>query len=234
MPGLRSGLASRSRGDRDLEETPREARDARCHQDRHHSRLPVLVLGLLVVFGAAYAVPAAQAPAKKALTVDDYTKWRTISGQEISGDGKWVAYGVSLTNVPPTEAKPVLHLLNLETNQDVARRRRDGRRVLVRLEVDRLHRRSRAGPGRPRRARGRRRSGQTTTTAPTTTATPTTATAAAGRQAPRRGSSARRAAAPPRRRRRRHAASSCAISRPARCSRGRTFSRSRSRRTRRI
>jgi dipeptidyl aminopeptidase/acylaminoacyl peptidase len=70
---------------------------------------------------SAYAWPAAQAPApaKRALSVDDYTKWRSISGQEISGDGKWVAYGLQLTNVPQTETKPVLHLLNLETDQRV-------------------------------------------------------------------------------------------------------------------
>ena len=54
------------------------------------------------------------------LSIDDYTKWRSITGQEISGDGKWVAYVLQLTNVPRLETKPVLHLLNLETNADVA------------------------------------------------------------------------------------------------------------------
>src|SRR5687767_15827392 len=78
-------------------------------------RLPILVL----VFVSAYAWVGAQAPAKKALGVEDYTRWRTISGQEISGDGAWVTYSVALTNTPPTETKPVLHLLNLATNQDV-------------------------------------------------------------------------------------------------------------------
>src|SRR5262249_39045047 len=58
-------------------------------------------------------------PAKKALTVDDYTRWRSIGGQEISGDGKWVTYQLQFTNVPTTDTKPVLHLLNLGTNQDV-------------------------------------------------------------------------------------------------------------------
>ncbi|MSO48922.1 MAG: S9 family peptidase [Acidobacteria bacterium] len=61
----------------------------------------------------------AQAPAKKPLGIEDYTRWRSISGQEISGDGKWVTYGVALTNTAPTETKPVLHLLNLATNQNV-------------------------------------------------------------------------------------------------------------------
>ena len=81
-------------------------------------RFAVLATALAIAFGAAYALPAAQTPAKKVLTVDDYTKWRSISGQDISSDGKWVVYGVSYTNTQPADAKPVLHLLNLETNKD--------------------------------------------------------------------------------------------------------------------
>ncbi|HUL75556.1 MAG TPA: prolyl oligopeptidase family serine peptidase [Vicinamibacterales bacterium] len=83
-------------------------------------RLTPLALALIAVLGLAYALPSAQAPAKKALTVEDYTRWRSISGQEISGDGKWVTYGLAFTNTAPAESKPVLHVLNLETNQDVA------------------------------------------------------------------------------------------------------------------
>jgi dipeptidyl aminopeptidase/acylaminoacyl peptidase len=84
-----------------------------------------------MAFVAAYAVAGAQAPSeapapaqapassKRAIAVDDYTKWKSIGAQEISGDGQWVAYVVSGTNVPPADAKPVLHLLNLSTNQRV-------------------------------------------------------------------------------------------------------------------
>ena len=74
---------------------------------------------LFLVFISAYAWVGAQAPAKKPLGVDDYTRWRSINGQEISGDGAWVTYGVALTNVAPNDTKPVLHLLNLATGQDV-------------------------------------------------------------------------------------------------------------------
>ncbi|HET9371409.1 MAG TPA: hypothetical protein VFO19_14215, partial [Vicinamibacterales bacterium] len=82
-------------------------------------------LALTAALGIAYVVPSAQAPpapaaGKKVLTVDDYTKWKSITGQEISSDGKWVTYVLQTTNVPQAEAKPVLHLLNLDTNQDVA------------------------------------------------------------------------------------------------------------------
>ena len=56
---------------------------------RRAAGLPVILL-LVATFGAAYAVPAAQTAAKKALTIDDYTKWKTINAPELSGDGKWV------------------------------------------------------------------------------------------------------------------------------------------------
>src|SRR5688572_15877451 len=66
---------------------------------------------------AARAATNQAAPAKKVLTVADYPKWRTLSGQEISGDGNWVSYGQALTNTVATEAKPVLHIVRVESNQ---------------------------------------------------------------------------------------------------------------------
>ncbi len=94
-------------------------------------RLPIrsrVVLGLilaLTLLWAAAPMPAsaqaaASAPVKKAMTVDDYPLWRTISAQALSPDGKWLAYVLELTNVLPAEAKPVLHIVNLGTNADVA------------------------------------------------------------------------------------------------------------------
>jgi len=82
-------------------------------------RITVFVLVLTVAFAAAAAQPAPQTAVKKALTVDDYTKWRDIASRAISADGKWVVYVLQLTNTIPAEAKPVLHLLNLETNVEV-------------------------------------------------------------------------------------------------------------------
>ena len=75
---------------------------------------------VLLSVTVAYALPGAQTAAKKPLSVEDYPKWRSITGQEISADGKWVAYVLQLTNVPTTETKPVLHILDLATNTDVA------------------------------------------------------------------------------------------------------------------
>ena len=41
---------------------------------------------------------------KKVLTVDDYTRWRIIDASAISADGKWVAYGMRVTNVVAPDA----------------------------------------------------------------------------------------------------------------------------------
>ena len=53
------------------------------------------------------------------LTVNDYARWRSIDGAQLSGDGHWVTYTLRYTNVPTVDTKPVLHLLRLDTNQDV-------------------------------------------------------------------------------------------------------------------
>jgi len=85
---------------------------------------PLLGLALVLAFLLASAPApisaqaAAPAPAKKAMTVDDYSKWRTISAQALSADGKWLAYVQELTNVPTGETKPELHIVNLGTNKD--------------------------------------------------------------------------------------------------------------------
>ena len=84
---------------------------------RHRSVL--LALTVAIAAATASSVPIAQAPAKKPLTVEDYTKWRTIADSSISGDGKWVTYTLQQTNTIAAEAKPVLHLKNLETNEEI-------------------------------------------------------------------------------------------------------------------
>jgi dipeptidyl aminopeptidase/acylaminoacyl peptidase len=90
-------------------------------RSRRRRGLTAFVCALFIIVGSLYLLTPtqAQSPSKKVLTVDDYTRWRSISGQQISGDGKWVAYGLSYANTVPAEARPVLHILNLETSQDV-------------------------------------------------------------------------------------------------------------------
>jgi len=82
-------------------------------------RTVILAFALAVALVAASAIAEAQAAAKKAMTVDDYAKWRNIASQAISADGKWVVYVLELANAVPAESKPELHLLNLETNAEV-------------------------------------------------------------------------------------------------------------------
>jgi dipeptidyl aminopeptidase/acylaminoacyl peptidase len=90
-----------------------------------HARF-LLTLGLILALSflwasapaSASAQAAAPAPAKKAMTVDDYAKWRTISDQALSPDGEWLVYVLELTNVLPGETKPEMHVVNLGTNKD--------------------------------------------------------------------------------------------------------------------
>ncbi|MGV3710529.1 MAG: prolyl oligopeptidase family serine peptidase [Gemmatimonas sp.] len=56
---------------------------------------------------------------KKILGVNDYTRWRSIENALISGDGKWVTYGLRFTNVPTADGRPVLHLVNQSTGRDL-------------------------------------------------------------------------------------------------------------------
>lgn len=81
-----------------------------------HSVSIAIILAAL----AAIVTTAAQTPAKKALTVDDYTKWKSITDTAISGDGKWVTYVLQTTNVPQDQTRPVLHIFNVESKKDVA------------------------------------------------------------------------------------------------------------------
>jgi len=190
---------------------------------RHRSNRTQItfVFALVLMFGSVYVLTPtqAQSPAKKALTVEDYPRWRSISGQELSGNGKWVAYGLSSANTVPAEAKPALHILNLETSQDVEVQNAtgadfspDSRWIVYQVDPGGAHAGLVAGAGRNRRA------------ALTPRHRPE-ATHKAALQAPRGGDL-------PLKRRRHRGESSCAICQPARCSPGRRSSRSRFRRTR--
>lgn len=59
---------------------------------------------------SAQAAPAVSPSARKPLTLNDYTLWRSIDAASLSADGRWVAYGTRLTNVLPADAKPVVRI----------------------------------------------------------------------------------------------------------------------------
>ncbi len=93
-----------------------EARNLRHSVILSEARNLLFAIALTSIANTAFA----QAPAKKVLTPADYSRWRNIDGAQISPDGNYVVYGLTYTNVVQADAKPVLHLLNLTTNQDVA------------------------------------------------------------------------------------------------------------------
>ncbi len=85
-----------------------------------HLRLP---LALPIAFVLVTAIAGAQAPmtatARKVLGVDDYARWRTVDGAQLSSDGKWAAYGLRFTNTLPSDAKPVLRLRDVAAGSEI-------------------------------------------------------------------------------------------------------------------
>jgi dipeptidyl aminopeptidase/acylaminoacyl peptidase len=74
----------------------------------------------VVVFAALTSIHAQPSNgSKKALSVEEYTRWRSINNPELSGDGVWVSYVLQQTNVVQALAKPVLQLRNLQTGEEV-------------------------------------------------------------------------------------------------------------------
>ncbi len=109
-----------------------------------------------VVSSRASASVTTTAAAKKILSVSDYAKWRNIDNALISGDGKWAMYGLRFTNTTTTEAKPVLHILNLATDQDVEIANAtqgafspDSRWIVYQIDPPGAARGGRGGPGTP-------------------------------------------------------------------------------------
>lgn len=75
----------------------------------------LLALLLLVI----PAILPAQASTKKVLGIEDYTRWRSLAGAELSSDGKWVVYGLRQVNTLPADAKPVLRLRNVPAGTEL-------------------------------------------------------------------------------------------------------------------
>ena len=95
--------------------------------------LVLLLLSVLATVEAQSPLPAAGA--RKALAVDDYTRWRSINNPELSSDGQWVAYVLQLTNTVQAQAKPELHLRRLQ-GSDGWRLRVGAWRVRLRLDFE--------------------------------------------------------------------------------------------------
>jgi len=67
-----------------------------------------LLLGLLLV---AYGYPVDAQPQKKALSLEDYDRWRSIESTSISDDGNWITYRYHLNRADDT-----LYVKNLSTD----------------------------------------------------------------------------------------------------------------------
>lgn len=109
---------------------------------------------------------AQSSPARRVLSIDEYSRWRTIDGAQISPDGKYVVYGMRFTNTLPADAKPVLTLRDVAAGTDIqiadasgASFSPDGRWLTYSVEVQ---------PRRPA-ARGADSTGTTAATPPTAT-----------------------------------------------------------------
>ena len=75
--------------------------------------------GLILAAGCVAVVPAtlhAQDP--RPLTIDDYSRWRTIEDATISGNGRYVAYTLRHINVVEEDEDPVLFIRDLETDRE--------------------------------------------------------------------------------------------------------------------
>jgi dipeptidyl aminopeptidase/acylaminoacyl peptidase len=71
-------------------------------------------IGLTVL--AALGVAVSPASAQQVLSVDDYSRWSSISGSRISPHGDWVAYERRSTNT--TDPNASLHLVRLDTGEE--------------------------------------------------------------------------------------------------------------------
>ncbi len=105
-----------------IELTPRPAACGRRHYRTMMVAGAVLALATLTspvrAQNAEASRPAAAPDGTKVLTVDDYGRWRTIGNEALSSDGRWVTWVYRFTNVAQEDAKPELHILDLQTDED--------------------------------------------------------------------------------------------------------------------
>ena len=67
----------------------------------------------------ASSASAADPKTRRPLTISDYSRWRAIDAAQLSGDGRWVAYGLRLTNVVAPDAKPEVRIKRLDSGEEI-------------------------------------------------------------------------------------------------------------------
>ena len=83
---------------------------------KRFARTPVMLALVLACAFTAHVPAQSTNGAKKTIGFDDYSRWRSIEGSRISGDGQWVAYGYR--HPSSLDPKPELHILRLDSGKD--------------------------------------------------------------------------------------------------------------------
>ncbi len=104
---------------------------------RLRTLLPALLLALLFVAPAEFAVPTeAAAQELRALDHDDYDRWNSIQQSTLSADGAWLSY-----RIVPRDGEAALHVQHLDDGSETiipratgARFTRDSRFLVFRIE----------------------------------------------------------------------------------------------------
>jgi dipeptidyl aminopeptidase/acylaminoacyl peptidase len=81
--------------------------------------LPVVAQNVQQTGSTPASATTADPTRKRALTIDDYARWRSIEGVQISSDGRYAAYVLRHMNTPQVESRPVLHIVQLDNDQHV-------------------------------------------------------------------------------------------------------------------
>ena len=72
--------------------------------------MPFILFAAILIFAAC--LYAQENNGKKALTFDDYARWRSVTSTSISDDGNWITFGYSRR-----EADDTLYVRNLENDK---------------------------------------------------------------------------------------------------------------------
>jgi len=76
-------------------------------------------LVLVAIFLATAAAVALAQPAKRAITLDDLARIKSVGDPQVSPDGKWVAYTVTTTDVEKDKSNTDLWMVSWDGTQHI-------------------------------------------------------------------------------------------------------------------
>ncbi len=77
------------------------------------------VRSLALVAGFVSSLAGQSPTGPRTLGIEDYPRWRTIAGAQLAPDGAWLAFGYRQANTLTADAKPVLHLRRVDTDDEI-------------------------------------------------------------------------------------------------------------------